>query len=123
MRRWDKTETVKITTLDKLIAKLGSPKFCKIDVEGYEEQVLKGLSVPIEYISLEYTLPERLESLSNCLHELSRIGSFDCNYTIGEDMKLELSEWVGRDKLIHEVKQFGNREMFGDIYIHGPTFL
>ena len=73
---WNKREAVKITTLDKLIASNGLPVFCKIDVEGYEEEVLKGLSQPIQYISFEYTIPERLTSLSTCLALLSKIGKF-----------------------------------------------
>jgi FkbM family methyltransferase len=39
---WDKTVTVPVTTLDELIAKYGVPAFCKIDVEGFELEVLRG---------------------------------------------------------------------------------
>ena len=41
--KWKKV-TVKSITLDSLIASYGVPKFIKIDVEGYEFEVLQGLS-------------------------------------------------------------------------------
>ena len=51
---WNKTEVVQVTTLDNLIAQYGPPTFCKIDVEGFEYQVLKGLSGAIRALSFEY---------------------------------------------------------------------
>ena len=44
--RWDAAETVPVTTLDALIAEHGPPRFVKIDVEGHEAEVLRGLSRP-----------------------------------------------------------------------------
>ena len=38
--RWDERVAVEVTTLDALIAVHGVPRFCKIDVEGFEESVL-----------------------------------------------------------------------------------
>src|SRR3989338_4317976 len=44
----------RITTLDKLIEKHGSPKYCKIDVEGFDLQVFQGLSKKISMVSYEF---------------------------------------------------------------------
>jgi FkbM family methyltransferase len=41
-QRWTKTLRVPMTTLDALIAKHGMPAFIKIDVEGFERDVLAG---------------------------------------------------------------------------------
>ncbi len=115
---WDKRETVNVTTLDQLINYYGLPTFCKIDVEGFEEEVLKGLSRPIKFISFEYTIPERLKSISACLTELSKIGRFECNYTVGEEMKFALTDWVSQETLMGKIEDASVKSLFGDIYIH-----
>ena len=51
--RWASGVRVPATTLDALIARYGLPRFCKIDVEGYEAEVLRGLSQPIPALQLE----------------------------------------------------------------------
>lgn len=40
---WGRSVAVPVTTLDSLIASYGEPAFCKIDVEGFEREVFKGL--------------------------------------------------------------------------------
>lgn len=55
---WNNEEEVTITTLDTIINENFLPDYLKIDVEGYETEVLKGLTQPIQYISFELTLPE-----------------------------------------------------------------
>ena len=50
---WDAAETVEVTTLDRLIAEHGLPRFVKIDVEGAEAEVLAGLSQPVDWIAFE----------------------------------------------------------------------
>ena len=48
---WEPGATVSVITLDDLIAQYGEPAFCKIDVEGYELEVLRGLSRPLRTLS------------------------------------------------------------------------
>lgn len=60
-------------TLDYLIEKYGIPVYIKIDVESFEEYVLKGLTYEIDYISLEYTRSFR-QTFINCLKEIKRLG-------------------------------------------------
>ena len=50
---WDAAETVEVTTLDRLIADHGLPRFVKIDVEGAEAEVLAGLSHAVAWIAFE----------------------------------------------------------------------
>src|SRR5262245_17286326 len=52
-REWKTTRSVRVTTMDRLIGEYGKPAFCKIDVEGFEWQVLQGLSQPVRALSLE----------------------------------------------------------------------
>jgi len=115
---WNKTEKIKLTTLEKLISKYGKPKFIKIDVEGFELMVLKGLKQPIDYISIEYTVPEQIEQAKDCVTYLHNISNkYIFNYSLGESMKLELNEFLNYDKFVQlmNTEQFKNSSN-GDIY-------
>ena len=48
------TVPVPVTTLDALIERYGTPAFVKIDVEGNELAVLRGLSKPVQALCFEY---------------------------------------------------------------------
>ena len=65
--------TVETTTLDKLIAAHGVPFFIKIDVEGYEPSVLRGLHSAVPYLSFEVNLPEFASEGQECIEILSRL--------------------------------------------------
>lgn len=116
---WQRTQTIEMTTFDTLIAQYGKPRFAKIDVEGYEKNVLSGLTQAIDYISLEYAVPEQTVSLQECLDLLKAINpSAKCNYCVGESMKWAMQSWIG----IEEMKQMMESPsfiatQFGDIYI------
>ncbi|MBM3862251.1 MAG: FkbM family methyltransferase, partial [Verrucomicrobia bacterium] len=71
--QWDQTMMVEVTTLDALVAKYGRPKYCKIDVEGFDLAVLNGLSAPVPYLSFEFTV-EFLNLAEKCVARLSSIG-------------------------------------------------
>ncbi len=75
----------KTTTLDALIVKYGSPDFIKIDVEGNEKNVLKGLSTTVPFISFEVLLPEFLNEAIDCIHLLLEINkNYLFNYSVEE---------------------------------------
>jgi len=113
-RQWIKTEEVNVTTLDDLINVFGIPKFCKIDVEGFEEEVIKGLSTPIPYISFEF-LKELLDVTKKCCDLLSLIGNALYNYTV--DNKFILKEWVKKQDLINQLLINDEKKLNGDVYV------
>src|SRR4029453_18235955 len=49
---------VQTTTLDELTISYGLPFFVKIDVEGYEPSVLRGMKRPVPFLSFEVNFPE-----------------------------------------------------------------
>ena len=79
---WWAAETVPVTTLDALIAQYGRPVLCKIDVEGFEAEVLRGLGQPLPVIAFEY-IPAAMSVAANCLAELARLGAYEFNWFSG----------------------------------------
>lgn len=114
------TQTVKIqtSTLDKLIEKYGVPDFCKIDVEGYELQVLLGLSKPMGIISFEYTFPELKQNAIECINHLNKLGSIICNYSENESMELSSKIWLKPEVFLDTIQKSNfNTSGQGDIYV------
>jgi len=110
---------IEIVTLDSLIAKYGIPSFTKIDVEGFEPEVLKGLSQKTKTLSFEYTTSETNENLMKCINHLLKISdSIMFNLSMEESMELFSEKWYDKDSFMN----FINSDAFiktagGDIYV------
>lgn len=117
---WDKEEKIEMTTLDHLIKTYGKPKFIKIDVEGFEYEVLKGLSQPIDYISFEYTIPERRQAILDCINKIEENSSSKklfFNYSVGETMEWAMSNWLLPEEMRKEIdSERFIQSGFGDVY-------
>ncbi|MDP1801076.1 MAG: FkbM family methyltransferase [Bacteroidota bacterium] len=116
---WNKTEQVVVDTLDNLIAQYGTPKFIKIDVEGFEVDVLKGLTKPVPFISFEYATPEHVERLNECLALIDKLSpKYLCNFSAGEKNKFVLNEWLTITDFKNSItKNMEVLEGFGDVYV------
>jgi len=113
---WNKKQIVQMTTLDKLIDEYGTPSFIKIDVEGFEAEVIKGLSRPVKVLSLEFT-QEYIESTFRCFEHLKQLGDIRLNLALGESLKLILDKWVTYEEMIQILLGYGHTKAYGDIYV------
>lgn len=113
---WSVEATVPVVTLDSLISRHGMPRFIKVDVEGYEDRVLDGLSVQPEILSFEFN-SEDMEGAVSCL-EKARIGSGSLfNFVVGQPFKFECDTWVNKETLKDRVLALRGTESYGDIWI------
>jgi FkbM family methyltransferase len=113
--RWARGVRVPATTLDALIARHGLPRFCKIDVEGYEAEVLRGLSQPIPALSFEY-LPAACDVARRAAGLLAALGPYRFNATIGERRRFAWEQWRAIDALDAWLDARRAGEPSGDIY-------
>ena len=51
---WNREVTVPMLTMDALVERFGLPIYIKIDVEGYEDQVIAGLTECPQLLSFEF---------------------------------------------------------------------
>lgn len=90
-----------MTTLDQLIEKYGLPDFIKIDTEGYEVEVIKGLSQPVPYLSFECIYPEFKDELLQILDHLEKIYHHHIQYNLSFEEELLLPEFISGENLFH----------------------
>jgi FkbM family methyltransferase len=117
--RWDEKRVVATTTLDELIAERGDPAFVKIDVEGFEHEVLSGLTRPMRCASIEWAR-ESLRDTARCIERLSQLGMSEFNVTLGESMSWELSTWVDAQEIVSVISGTTDELAWGDLYARRP---
>jgi len=112
---WTRRITVPMTTLDTLIMRHGIPRFIKIDVEGFEAQVLAGLSQPVDALSFEFTTIQRdvaLAALDRCV----TLGFSRFDAALGESQTMVHGVWRSADVIRRWLIDLPDAANSGDIY-------
>src|ERR1700683_3857899 len=116
--RWTGSVNCTVTNLDALIEQFGMPEFIKIDVEGFELEVLSGLSKRPRLLSFEFNSAS-IDSAHACIGRFPRDAQF--NYIIGEPSgaaAMALSEWVDAERMTQIVHdKLACCRTFGDIFV------
>ena len=112
---WDRTIEVPCTTLDALILEHGLPAFAKIDVEGFEDVVLAGLSRPLVALSFEFTTIQRDVGLK-CLDRLTALGPYCFDVVLGESQTFTFNRWISKAEMAAHIKSLPHAANSGDVY-------
>ena len=113
---WNRKLRVPMLRIDTLIEHYGRPDYIKIDVEGFEEGVLDGLSVCPALLSFEYNLTF-LEAAFRCLDKpMFKGASF--NFTAYYKREFHSKgEWMDVESIKAILPTLGSGDVFGDIFV------
>ena len=114
-QKWTKSVRVPMTTLDALIVRHGEPAFVKIDVEGFEDEVLAGLSRPLRALSLEFTTIQRDVAL-RAIGRLAGVGAYVFNAALGESQELAHAAPLNAEDISHWIEMLPMTANSGDVY-------
>ena len=112
---WDRAITVPCMTLDRLMAEHGRPAFIKIDVEGFEDRVLAGLSQAVPALSFEFTTIAR-DVAQRCLERLAALGPYRFDVALGESQQLKFGRWINLDQMSAHLRELPHEANSGDVY-------
>jgi len=118
-RTWDKTITVTMLTFQDLIKTYGTPDFCKIDVEGFEWEVVSSLKKPIPFLSFEF-MTEMNDKIEQIVKHLDKLGNAQYNLCLGMHYSYELASWITSKELLTLLKKKHATMWNGDIYVRFP---
>jgi len=118
--QWTASIPVAMTTIDALIAAHGTPRYCKIDVEGLELEVLLGLSQAIPILSFEFHIDPQLNAKTlACLTRLQQLGAREANVSRQETPDF-VGDWMPSGAFARYFEQTIMRDAtvdYGEIYV------
>lgn len=95
-----KTEKIKVEIIENFITKHGVPKYIKIDVEGYEQEVIKGLTTPVPLLSFEVNLPEFCRESIEVITYLDALSNKKYKYNVSTNNSFLLKKFIEKDEII-----------------------
>ena len=115
---WNNERIINVDTLDNMIEKYGKPNYIKIDVEGYEYNVISGLNTPIDLISIEFNAELCQETLKTIdfIDDLnSGKTEFNYQYTVNDHFKF--SNWITKEEIKNYLSSVNDFKIeFGDVF-------
>jgi FkbM family methyltransferase len=113
--QWTSRVTVPIVTLKTLAERHGFPVFVKIDVEGFEYQVISGMSFNPRFVSFEFGARHKQSALQ-CISDLGRRG-YRFNPIIGRVFAFDFERWISAQEATDWLTKYSvDRGEYGDMF-------
>jgi FkbM family methyltransferase len=110
---WSGRQLVVMATLDTFIEGFGEPDFIKIDVEGWEQEVIKGLTKPVKALSFEFHSLLHMDWTERVIDYLLTLGNYEFNYDVGDSTELASPVWMDKTELFWQIL---DKDIYGDIF-------
>jgi FkbM family methyltransferase len=105
-------KSIHTIALEQLMSTYGRPFYVKVDVEGFEPSVLRGMARRVPYLSFEANLPEFEAEAVECVDLLRRIapdGQF--NFTASCERGLALDRWLDTSAFLETIAACSDRSI------------
>lgn len=106
---------VDTTSLDTLISRYGVPDLIKVDVEGYELAVVKGLTKKAKTICFEWA-EEQYAKINQTVEHLQSLGYSKFAYTVEDRYTTDLEYTAWENCNIHDDIKVDRKERWGMIW-------
>src|SRR5882762_1198354 len=114
---WQGTVRVPVRTLDAIAKEYGIPKYVKVDAEGYDAEVLRGMSsFRPEIVSFEF-LPDDMGVARECIQLFPECAF---NYVIEQRSRFELNRWVNGEEILPALLDLPKTVLYGDVFTMSP---
>lgn len=100
---WDNGSYIYSVTLDKLISRFGVPDLVKIDVEGYELNVLQGLTQKVPLLCFEFAEEFNKDAMA-CVDRLHNIGFSQFTKQHGDSYSFRPVSFIDYRGIVRELK-------------------
>jgi len=117
---WSRQIAVPVLTLDTLIGHFGEPYYIKIDTDGYDLEVLRGLSKQPALLSFEFNVrfPEiSLPSLDLAIFAKDSRFNMIHNPAWGYPTQFRFADWISREDMRQVLTNLPGGDDQGDIYV------
>jgi FkbM family methyltransferase len=113
--RWTDKVTVPVVTLDRLAERHGLPVFVKIDVEGFEDRAIRGMSFSPRFVSFEFGARRKQIALQ-CIADLGKRG-YKFDPIVGRVVAFDSDRWLSAQEASEWLTEFTiDRAEYGDMF-------
>ncbi len=113
--QWTAKVTVPVVTLNALAERHGQPVFVKIDVEGFEHEVIRGMQFNPRFISFEFGARRKQIALQ-CINDLGKRG-YRFNPIVGRVFSFDSDHWLPVQEVTEWLNAYSvDRGEYGDMF-------